>query len=147
MRNLAACNVRHQEVPQFADKLGIRTEFMFNLTKSQREPRYPCPVCGFPLKYPPEDFNICPSCGVEFGYETAGRSFYELRQEWVDSGAHWASRVHDKPRNWNPWIQLETAHLSYFRPEFHNHPSSMAGARAEANITFHLPVLKVLVTR
>jgi predicted RNA-binding Zn-ribbon protein involved in translation (DUF1610 family) len=53
----------------------------------KNEKRYPCPVCGFHLEYPPDDFNICPSCGVEFGYETASRSFYDLRREWINTGA------------------------------------------------------------
>src|SRR5215471_10595632 len=88
---------------------------MFTLKKNS-EGRHPCPVCGFGLKYPPDDFNICPSCGVEFGYETAGRSFHDLRQEWVDAGAHWSSQVHHPPNNWNPWLQLNEAKLIYNAP-------------------------------
>jgi predicted RNA-binding Zn-ribbon protein involved in translation (DUF1610 family) len=79
--------------------------------------RYTCPVCGYDgLEYPPSDFTICPSCGVEFGYETAGRSLFELRQEWVSTGANWASRVDAKPKAWNPWLQLNNAHLIYTVP-------------------------------
>jgi hypothetical protein len=74
-------------------------------------------VCGYAgLEYPATDFTICPSCGVEFGYENAGRSFFELRQEWVNTGAHWASRVDAKPKTWNPWLQLNSARLIYRVP-------------------------------
>jgi hypothetical protein len=80
------------------------------------ERRYPCPVCGYALEYPPDDFNICPSCGVEFGYETAGRSVAQLRREWVTTGARWASRVDPRPKNWNPWLQLIEAGFEYAVP-------------------------------
>jgi hypothetical protein len=85
-------------------------------TLKQSEKRNPCPVCGYALEYPPDDFNICPSCGVEFGYETAGRSFPELRAEWIATGAYWASHVDPKPKNWNPWGQLIQAGYSYALP-------------------------------
>ena len=73
--------------------------------KSKKK-KHICPVCGFPLDYPPEDFNICPSCGVEFEYETAGRSFLELRQEWLNTGARWASKVIKPPKGWDAMKQL-----------------------------------------
>ncbi len=69
--------------------------------------RYVCPVCGFLLKHPADDFNICPSCGVEFGYETEGRTFAELQEEWLRSGARWSSKVHKPPMGWKPIQQLE----------------------------------------
>jgi hypothetical protein len=74
---------------------------------------FPCPICAYGLPYPAADFNICPSCGVEFGYETAGRSFADLRKEWVASGAHWASPVVPEPVSWNPWLQLIQGGFSY----------------------------------
>jgi hypothetical protein len=88
---------------------------MFKVKKT-RSGRYPCPVCGFLLHYPADDFNICPSCGVEFGYETAGRSYDQLRQEWVNSGALWASRVIPEPPSWNPYVQMNAAGLFYLPP-------------------------------
>jgi len=56
---------------------------------------FPCPICGFPdLDEPPYDsdgenpsFDICPCCGIEFGYEDCGRSHSELRvldQAWYE---------------------------------------------------------------
>lgn len=103
-------------MPSVFDQFGIRGGLVLKI-KNHRE-EYPCPVCGFALAYPPDDFVICPSCGVEFGYETAGRSFAELRREWVTTGARWASRVDPKPKNWNPWLQLIQAGFSYALP-FH----------------------------
>jgi hypothetical protein len=90
---------------------------MFALKKIQQ--RYPCPVCGYALERPPTNFNICPSCGVEFGYHDAGRLYIDLRQEWVNSGAHWSSRVDRKPMDWNPWVQLITVGYSYVVPFWH----------------------------
>src|ERR1700689_5481746 len=91
---------------------------MHAITKQQR--RYLCPVCGYALEYPTDNFNICPSCGVEFGYETAGRSFEELRKEWTATGARWASRVDKPPKNWNPWVQLLAANYPLpFRAVIH----------------------------
>lgn len=71
-------------------------------------------MCGFGLAYPPDDFVICPSCGVEFGYETAGRSFSVLRDEWIASGARWASHVVAPPPGWDAWNQLTEAGYIYF---------------------------------
>ncbi len=67
---------------------------------------YLCPVCGFHLRYPPADFNICPSCGTEFGYSDSGRTYEELRQNWLWHGARWASTVEKPPRNWDALLQL-----------------------------------------
>lgn len=68
---------------------------------------YICPVCGYLLTYPPEDFNICPSCGVEFGAETTVYSILDLRQNWLMHGATWSSKVVKPPRDWDPLIQLK----------------------------------------
>jgi hypothetical protein len=68
--------------------------------------KYLCPICGYLMSRPAADFNICPSCGVEFGYETSSRSYSELRQEWLETGANWASTVIAPPPNWNAFVQL-----------------------------------------
>jgi hypothetical protein len=106
---------------------------MFKIKPTRKEDRYPCPVCGFNLKYPAEDFNICPSCGVEFGYETAGRSYADLRKEWVATGPAWASRVHPSPGGWNPWLQLICAGYEYivpFRVYLHQQQASIPHGEA-----------------
>lgn len=65
-----------------------------------------CPVCGFPMRYPPRDWHICPSCGTEFGYDDVGRTFHELRLQWLASGPRWWSPVDPVPGNWNPFLQM-----------------------------------------
>ena len=45
---------------------------------------FKCPVCSWPcIKEDPKDetYEICPSCGVEYGYEDSGpkpRSYYHI---------------------------------------------------------------------
>lgn len=63
-------------------------------------------MCGFALKYPPEDFNICPSCGVEFGADTVEYTIEELKQAWISRGMRWTSPVLPEPANYNPVEQL-----------------------------------------
>lgn len=65
-----------------------------------------CPVCGYQLSRPPEDEDICPSCGTQFGYSNSGRTYQQLRDAWLAWGAHWHSKVHAQPRNWSPTWQL-----------------------------------------
>jgi hypothetical protein len=81
---------------------------------------YTCPVCGFKeLEEPPEDFNICPCCGTEFGYHDVGHSDRELRNAWLKKGGMW-SDVEDNHyptrANWNAWSQLDMAGLPYDVP-------------------------------
>jgi hypothetical protein len=72
-----------------------------------------CRVCGFSNEAPPWGtdgktplFDMCPCCGVEFGYEDAtalGARGY--RDEWLARGAQW----HDpacKPEAWDLSLQL-----------------------------------------
>jgi len=71
---------------------------------------YMCPVCGYPnLPAPPQDYEICPSCGTEFEYHDALRSHAELRDVWMGAGAQWHSRVVARPLYWNGWLQLASA--------------------------------------
>jgi predicted RNA-binding Zn-ribbon protein involved in translation (DUF1610 family) len=77
------------------------------------KPRYICPVCGFPdLDEPPYDeskcasFDICPSCGTEYGYHDATRSHSELRREWVRNGMRWWSQSRKPSKGWDPELQL-----------------------------------------
>lgn len=56
-----------------------------------------CLVCGAPTEDPPwgEDgrtplFEICPSCGCEFGYEDSSvAGINRLRAAWLASGGKW----------------------------------------------------------
>lgn len=83
-----------------------------------------CPVCGYDCSianFVPWDNDspsdeICPSCGIQFGYDdaTGGDSkerFYiyrERRKKWIENGMMWysANNVY-KPNNWDPIKQLE----------------------------------------
>lgn len=66
--------------------------------------KYECPVCRYPgLEDPPENHEICPSCGTQFGYHDARRSHAELREMWLSQGAKWHSRVVPRPIWWNPY--------------------------------------------
>ncbi len=79
-----------------------------------------CPVCGFPEltepaydKYGCSSFNICPCCGVEFGYQDATSSKADLpkrhaalRTTWIAGGMVWHSASDRPPKDWNPKEQL-----------------------------------------
>lgn len=65
-----------------------------------------CPVCGYNMEDPPHDFNICPSCGTEFGNSDVNASIKELRSAWLRSGAKWWSPVDIPPDGWDPYEQV-----------------------------------------
>jgi hypothetical protein len=66
-----------------------------------------CPVCGYGMEDPPQDYNICPSCGTEFGLHDANSSIATLRAAWLRGGARWWSPVDPQPSNWDPYLQLD----------------------------------------
>lgn len=69
--------------------------------------KFTCPVCAYnQLPFAPADYNICPSCGTEFGYDDAEVGYSVLRQEWIDAGAKWWSPNTPPPANWNAFVQL-----------------------------------------
>jgi hypothetical protein len=82
---------------------------------------YTCPVCGYPdLTELPRgeatggSYEICPSCGIQFGYsdEAGGdavrrQAIYEKwRQQWIEKGMLWRSIGIKQPPDWNPKEQL-----------------------------------------
>jgi hypothetical protein len=76
---------------------------------------YTCPVCGFPeLNEIPrtEDaggsYEICPSCGFQFGVTDDDRGFgYEQwRDQWIRQGMPWDKGRTKPPLDWNPREQL-----------------------------------------
>ena len=78
--------------------------------------KHTCPVCGFPnLTGAPRSpggggsFEICPSCGFQFGVsdDDAGFTFAQWRIRWQKGGMKWAS-VSPAPKNWDAAAQLET---------------------------------------
>src|SRR6476620_5555846 len=71
-----------------------------------------CPVCGFTMEAPPRDYNICPSCGTEFGLHDANASIEELRLALISTGPKWWSASDPQPEDWNPFSQLASLGLS-----------------------------------
>jgi predicted amidophosphoribosyltransferase len=59
---------------------------------------FPCPVCSYGMADPPDNYNICPQCGTEFGFDDAGKTHQELREEWIKGGCKWWSKYVPKPK-------------------------------------------------
>jgi hypothetical protein len=77
---------------------------------------YMCPVCGWGGLYEPShdrfgggSFEICPCCGVEFGYHDSTKSHSVLREEWIANGARWHANDEPPPAAWSPVAQLRRA--------------------------------------
>ena len=79
-----------------------------------------CPVCGFDGLGQPAwindapSFEICPSCGTEFGYDDGGRvgevraaRQRELREAWKAAGCPWWSQNRLPLTGWDPHEQLK----------------------------------------
>ena len=77
---------------------------------------FTCPACGYPhLEEPPRSpsgggsYEICPSCGFEFGVtdDDADYTYETWRQRWIDKGMKWDSQGIDPvPDGWDPVSQL-----------------------------------------
>lgn len=74
-----------------------------------------CPVCGYPqLEEPPRapsgggSYEICPSCGFQFGVDDddKGITHEQWRDRWVGKGMPWSSRGVPAPRAWDAKAQL-----------------------------------------
>ena len=68
-----------------------------------------CPVCGYGMEEPPEQYNICSSCGTEFGVHDVNASIEELRLAWLRTGPKWFSAVDPEPQDWSPYLQVRKA--------------------------------------
>jgi hypothetical protein len=90
-----------------------------------------CPVCGYPylMEIPWSEqelasYDICPSCGIEFGYDddqyacghpgTREELQEQWRDEWVKWGMRWFSRQVSPPPNWDPVKQLASIGVEYY---------------------------------
>jgi hypothetical protein len=81
---------------------------------------YNCRVCGLFNDNPPwgEDGNsptyeICPCCGVEFGYEDITiDSTKDYRNHWINEGVKWFS-AKEKPLNWDMSEQFKNIPIEY----------------------------------
>jgi hypothetical protein len=76
---------------------------------------YVCPVCGYEgLEEDPRppagggSFEICPSCGFQFGVsdDDRGFSYEKWRQHWIEEGMIWDKGRSSPPDGWNPVAQL-----------------------------------------
>lgn len=85
--------------------------------KTSDVPRHICPVCGYPnLHEAPQSrsgggsFEICPSCGYQFGVDDEDRGVTpEMhRNQWIRSGMIWFSRSTPSPKGWDPRSQLRS---------------------------------------
>ena len=77
-----------------------------------------CPVCGFPnLAEPPRaknggaSFEICPSCGFQFGVSDDDKniSYAQWRAKWSKAGMKWSSQQ-PAPKGWDAVAQLKKIH-------------------------------------
>ena len=82
--------------------------------------KHACPICGWPeLHEPPRDsdggasFEICPSCGFEFGFDddNQGLTYVAARLAWVEGGMKWWSASRPSPHGWDASLQLARAGL------------------------------------
>lgn len=85
--------------------------------KQQVRQSFTCPVCGYPSLTEPvwtdgggASFEICPSCGFQFGVSDVdeGYSYGEWRQLWVEGGMKWNSPGVNPPDGWVPDEQLRS---------------------------------------
>ena len=79
-----------------------------------------CPVCGWPkLHEAPRaksgggSYEICPSCGFEFGVsdDDAGHTHASWREAWVKRGMPWSSTSQPAPAGWDPATQIRDRHF------------------------------------
>lgn len=74
---------------------------------------FACRVCGLELSFRPwgEDgmtasWEICPCCGIEFGFEDESyESTKRARRKWLSGGANWLYPA-DEPEDWDLAEQL-----------------------------------------
>jgi hypothetical protein len=78
-----------------------------------------CPVCGYAdLSHPAYNgygspsFEICPCCGVQFGYQDCSFPHAVLRGIWLAAGAIWDSDVIRPLEGWDARKQLRLAGLA-----------------------------------
>ncbi len=84
------------------------------------EELYFCRICGFRYYNLPWGENndnpsreICPCCGVEFGYEDSNLlGIQRYRKKWLETGAKWFE-PRERPDDWSLEKQLEQIPKQY----------------------------------
>jgi hypothetical protein len=102
---LMVANTKLQKFAYWTACLRARLRNDFRAT-TVREWAKMCPVCGYGMEDPPEDYNICPSCGTEFGNHDVNTSIGNLRASWLRSGAKWWNPLSGPPTGWDAYEQL-----------------------------------------
>jgi hypothetical protein len=74
------------------------------------------------MEDPPEDYNICPSCGTEFGVNDVNSTIADLRRVWFASGPRWWSPTDQIPIAWDPVAQLRNLFLAEQQAEISKRP-------------------------
>ena len=114
------------KIRELGQVIGISSRFWDKLEghgvpggRAPAPPEYFCPVCGYgmydaPWKGELPSDNICPCCGIQFGYDDfAGGNaamrnevYDSWRRKWIDGGLKWWSISTPPPYNWNANEQL-----------------------------------------
>jgi hypothetical protein len=92
-----------------------------------------CPVCGYEMAVPPKNYNICSSCGTEFGVHDVNASIAELREAWMKTGPKWWSKTAPQPEKWDPINQMASAGILVKRPAT-SEPSAVSTATGSNTI-------------
>lgn len=76
---------------------------------------YTCPVCYFNrLHYPPENHELCPSCGTMFGIDDVEATHAELRRWWIEDGATWFHPLYLEPQDWFPTLSFSPEEVTLY---------------------------------
>ena len=65
-----------------------------------------CLVGGYVSEIAFVEYDICPSCGTEFGVNDRNATIAQLRGAWLQTGPRWWSEYDAVPEGWNPDQQL-----------------------------------------
>lgn len=87
------------------------------------------------MPYAAVPFNICPSCGTEFGIDDLHQSFQTIRNNWIAEGMPWFDDISLPPPNWSPVTQLISGGFVGALLM----PIGTATETSVANISYHQP--------
>ena len=106
----------HRLVPPGWDPQRQLSDLVDGQYRPEPGATYTCPVCGYAgLAEEPRSrsgggsYEICPSCGFEFGFtdDALGFSDRQWRAQWVADGMPWRDgRIQPPPPGWDPKRQL-----------------------------------------
>jgi hypothetical protein len=91
-----------------------------------------CPVCAYPTLNEPArsksgggSYEICPSCGFQFGVDDddKGITFDQARAKWLAGGAKWSSKGVAKPKGWDGAKQVASIPKSVIRKAARKRPA------------------------